>query len=265
MYRVATAGKVLVITSRHRTAVRTQDKDMNKLLAHSAITLALATAALAVQAAPLTHNGFANGSVNVTVGKTNANTDVNASAGAFSVTWGGEAFVTYCVELTQFAKIGQTHEYTLVEGASYFDTNFAPALGVSGATIVERLGGLFTFLGGISTPVSAADSAAVQLAVWELMYEPAGTMTLTAGQFKESRSGNTSLRAAADALLVGALGVQQVAYTIDVLKNASFQDYLVIRPIEDSSTGQGVPTPATLALVALGLVGIGVVRRRRAG
>ncbi len=232
---------------------------MKKNLVHAALALTLSAAAVTAQAAPLTHNGFANGSVNVNVGQTNLGTSVGAAAGAFSVTWDGDAFLTYCVELTQYAQIGQTHDYVLVEGASYFDTNFTPALGQSGAAIIDRLGKLFTHLGGIATPATNVASAAIQLAVWELIYDATPVSSLSAGLFQEN-TGNAGAREAANVLLAGAAAVTESLFTIDVLRNSAYQDYLVIRANPERND---VPAPATLALVSLGLLGIGAARRRK--
>lgn len=239
--------------------------------------------ALSAQAGPqpLTHHGFTTaGSVNVKVGQTNAGTTVNAAAGAFSVTWNGGTFATYCVELTQYAQLNKTHDYELWDGAHYFGTNYTPALGPdgTGAAVVDRLGRLFTWLGGMHTPVggdhgsssytAAQVSAATQLAIWELIYEPGASWSLSNGTFSERTAGTSNgqakVRTLADWMLDGAADVTERSYTVDVLRHASYQDYLVVRDWQPELTtlqGGSVPLPGTLALAVLGLAGMVVGRR----
>lgn len=234
-----------------------------------------ATAAHAAPS-PLTHHGFAAGSVNVSVGATNQGGTVGAAAGAFNVTWGGASFFTYCVELTQNAAVNQTHPYTLLDGLSYFSTNFAPALAASAATVLDRLGSLFTAMGGMQLPVAgtlgswnytaAQASAAMQLAVWEIVYEGGegfAGLSLHNGSFTEKTGTPTlnNVRNLADHFLASAAAVTEIRFDVGVLANGAKQDYLFIteRPGRND-----VPLPGTLALAGLGLVGLVSVRRRRA-
>lgn len=238
----------------------------------------------AATAGPLTHHGFSTaGSTNVSVASPFNGATVGAAAGAFRVTWGGGTFLTYCVELTQYAAIGQTHDYTLVDGTEYFGT-LVPGLasrGGSAAVVVERLDRLFTALGGLGLPAAGAlgavaytaaqASAAIQLAVWETVYEGyAGGarldgLNLAGGAFRETGTQRSAgqVRDLADSMLASAASLSAGHFDIAVLHSPHHQDYLLVtrRPVREE--GRAVPVPGTLALAVLGLALVGGQRARR--
>ena len=132
------------------------------------------------------------------------------------------------------------------------------ALPTNAGTIVDRLGRLFTALGGVNLPASPTQSAAVQLAVWESIYEGHGTLSVSSGDGLFSASAApAAVVTTANALLASAAALTHSLYSISVLRNATRQDFVLL---------QRVPEPATLLLVASALTALAWAwRRRRSG
>lgn len=247
---------------------------LNKL--RLAAAAALCGAALSAQAITVKLD-FANGSVGMTVGKTNLNTDVSANVGAFKGMAGADApyntsaFVTYCVELTQNFSLNTAYTgYSLAVGSSYFG-GITPLLSVGSATVVSRLSKLFSSLGGVSTPANATNSAAIQLAVWESIYE--GTTygnvdrslaDTTSGAFDATGSGSAAAITAANTILGNAIAYAGPnLFSVNVLTNSAQQDFLVLE--RDGGGGpQGIPEPGSVALSLAALGALAFARRRRA-
>lgn len=245
---------------------------LNKL--RLAAAAALCGSALSAQAITVKLD-FANGSVGMTVGKTNLNTDVSASVGAFKGMSGADApyntssFVTYCVELTQYFSLNTTYTgYSLAGGSSYFG-GITPLLSVGSATVVSRLSKLFSSLGGVSTPANATNSAAIQLAVWESIYEGPtyGNVNrslddTTSGAF--DATGSAAAINAANTILGNALAYTGPnLFSVKVLTNSAQQDFLVLE--RDGGGGpQGIPEPGSVALSLAALGALAFARRRRA-
>jgi hypothetical protein len=190
------------------------------------------------------------------------------------------SLLTYCVEFTEFFSLpsGDMSGYSVVAGASYLhwglasdvDADLATTAAADRLAISARLGRLMTHVGGL-TGVAAIDtreeSAAVQLAIWEIIYEtPVGlNLSLTEGNLTESRSTTTNadVRTLANGLLAGSASTQS-QYEVFVLTKAGKQDFIALRE-GGSVQQQFVPEPGAmgLSLAALGALGVAARRRRR--
>lgn len=164
-------------------------------------------------------------------------------AGQFTGLLNGNSFVTYCTDLLQNFQFGVTYtDYSIVGGVT--------AWGAATSLAMDKLMSAAINSG---VPVNAEQSAAVQAAVWEVLYETAPVYDLTAGAFVATSSDPTT-----NALLgsVNWAGIMAgpVTHHVDQLYSREHQDFLVITQ---------VPEPSTYALLAAGIAGIGFVVRRR--
>jgi hypothetical protein len=133
------------------------------------------------------------------------------------------------------------YEYTLVSGASHF-----------GAQTTANLSRLFTAAQGFV--VDNLTSAAMQAAIWEVIYETDPTLNLTGGKFTghaATSAGESAFNVVNGYLLT--LGSYQASARIDVLENGAQQDFLVAT----------VPEPETWMLLGLGLGVVGLLKRRQ--
>ncbi len=216
------------------------------ILSLAAATFA-AAAALPAQAENVAFSGFANGSKTVTFTLSTPNVDKTAtvSAGGFLTSLnGGPSFTSYCVDVYQTIAFGAPAytEYSLAAPGAHLFAN-GDAYG--------DLGRLYATAGVVS---DALHEAAFQIAVWEIAYETDATYSLSAGSatFSGGTAASSGALTIASDWLTG-LGTG-TGPTIEVLESRLHQDVIF-----------AVPEPSTYLLMVMGLTGLTLVARRRAG
>jgi hypothetical protein len=196
----------------------------------------------------LTSYTYGSKSVNVKLDPPGTALDLTYAGGAgeFKGTLNGASFNTYCLDLYEHFNWNTSYsEYHKVEIA---------------ATRAYDMGRLITkYRSGVDT---ALESAAFQIALWEINYETSGTYSLTSGIFKETAT-DSGVRTLAQSYLsnLGSFSNVHVSkleslgyYNASHKWVAGHQDFLYTTP---------VPEPSTIALMTAGLVGIGFISRRR--
>jgi hypothetical protein len=214
----------------------------------------------------LTFDGFGLSGVNRMSYNHNRSWDARGPATFYSLTCGFHNFTyasgatrqTFCAQLFEGVTAGNTYTFDIVDPANVPDEPGNPGnMGAIKATLIQDLYRRYYY--GIDT---AQEASAFQLAVYEISHEnltaadAAGAvaqLSLMKGAFQSQAAGSTGYNDAAAMLAsLGQGGFQSIGNALQGLTNPTAQDQLLV-----------VPVGAPAILAGLGLLGVGLIRRRK--
>ena len=226
---------------------------MRRLLTCAALAFTLWSAGAAAAPISVQFNGFENGYRDGSIyGVRNA----SVAAGQFAfdvINDGGVCWDTqlnaFCIDVNHNLVTGQTADYDLVAAgsSSYLNSEQRSLIGQPFDLHAESLG-------------TRDDDAAIQLSLWEIMYDFGGGLNLLSGSFSSSLFG--SARTIAQSWLgslASGIGYVSTRFDLFVLQPnnpVNNQTLLTWREVS-------VPEPGTLGLLGTGLILIGARMRRR--
>lgn len=215
----------------------------------AALCLATALSVSAPASAALVQTSFANGSLNVTLNRPGQSSQ-STRAGGFTGVVNGSAFLSYCIELAQSFTFGRSYtNYAVVPLASA--PNTSPMDATKAMDLALLVGKNFT-----DSFSSTVKTAAMQLAIWEIVHETEASYSVTGGLFNVN-AGNANVNAARTLANTWLAELPDLTATVPMVVwgSPTQQDFITV-----------VPVPPSIALFAGGLLfGLWGVRRRSRG
>lgn len=156
----------------------------------------------------------------------------------------------WCVELSQ----------TFSFGTVYNNYTFSPLGNTLISQLFTEVGGSAALLSGPPSATKTINSAAFQLALWEILYEGGtyGGLNVSTGNFKAT--GDAAAIAQANIWLAGLSALSPATTALFSLHSASNQDFITDTP---PPPGLLIPEPASLPLLGVGLLAVIFMMRRR--
>ena len=224
-------------------------------LALAALLAANAASAGLISTVNLKMTGFAHGYAAVKTNVTSGYIGDGELQGLMTNNGVTTSFLTYCTDLAQSFSWNTNYSYTLVANGSAngFTTRQA-----------DLLGKLYTLSG---RDVDTTDeSAAFQLAVWEIVTESASNkLNILSGSFQLVAGASNQQRSLASNWL-DSISASTATSSFDAtrLYSSVAQDFVVFtkRPLTTNGGGN-VPEPASYGLVGMALLGLVAARRRQ--
>lgn len=170
----------------------------------------------------------------------------------------GTSRMTFCAQLFEGVTAGNTYTFAVVDPSNVPDEPGNPGnMGALKATLVQDL--YRRYYKNIDT---ATEASAFQLAVYEITHEnitaqtaadAVAQLSLMKGAFQASAANSSGYNDAAAMLAsLGTGGFGSIGKNLVGLTNATAQDQLLV-----------VPVGAPAILAGLGLLGVGLIRRRK--
>jgi hypothetical protein len=174
----------------------------------------------------------------------------------------------FCTDIFNDWSAGGTYTQSVISNASQFKSGNNGVLG--GALTTGQYTALLELLNGVNATnyiVNASNqtlaSAAVQVAIWEVVNETVTPYNVNTGVFEIS--GNTAVTTATNSLLgeLGSAGWNNGNGTLtEYVSTGGDQNFTLLAVTGNASA---IPEPGSLGLLGTGIVGFMAFRRRRAG
>ncbi len=227
----------------------------------TAIALAALLTANAASAGPVSPNmtlrmtGFAYGYAPVSTSATTGTIGDGELAGVMTRDGVTSSFLTYCTDLAQGFSWNTNYTYTEVAtGTAHgFTTRQA-----------DLLGKLYTLAG---RDVDTTDeSAAFQLAVWEIVTETGPSLNILSGSFQLTAGASAQQRTMTKDWLIAVSDINAVSsFNATRLYSSTTQDFVAFTAVPrtpNGGNGGNVPEPADYGLVGIALLGLVAARRK---
>ena len=253
------------------------------LLGTAGIVFALSAGPALAGSISTTSVSLANGSQTVNITDTQQSVDgggSNVIAGTIQLQTNIGVLNTYCVDMFDYISVGNPENYTFSQSQLTAGSTFrnGTATGTFTQAQVNDLTALLINAGSLAS-TSAVDSAALQVAVWEIEYDTAaGNGSYTIGQsggsdpfyMTSTGSGSTSALSLAQTWLNDVTGYQNGSNWVSAtwLTNSNYVvDYLTASGTQNliylANNVASAPEPSSIGVIGVGLLGLWAARRRK--